>query len=374
MSDNEDAGSKTEEPTEGKLRKARDKGDVPSSREAGNLMSVFALLIIIVFLLPNLLPDLAIVLRGMLDMAGQIEIGEDTQGLADLGKATGDLTRSVAKVMGPVVLVMVLAALFGVLIQGETVVALDRIQPKLSKISPMQGFKRLFSVDALVEFLKNVTKVLVVGGMATVVTYEAVTEVWQSPDGLPETFLIGLRDVVMRLLIATTVFVAVVAVADILWKRAQWIKKQRMTMRELRDEFKDTEGDPHIKARRSAIRRKRARQRLSVAVPTATVVLTNPTHYAVALKYVPGLDQAPICVAKGTELMAAQIRKLARENDVAIVENRPLARALHAMVEVDEQIPVEHWQAVAEVIGYVMDLRRNIRRNPPAGSQLRDQD
>lgn len=374
MSDNDEDGSKTEEPTERKLRKARDKGDVPASRETGNMMSVFALLVITIFLLPNLLPDLAGVLRGLLEMAGQIEIGEDTQGLADLGEATGELTRSLAKVMAPVVLVMVLAAIFGVLIQGETVVALDRIQPKLSKISPLAGFKRLFSVDAFVEFLKNVAKVLVVGTMTMVITYEAVTEVWQTPDALPETFLAGVRDVVMRLLIATTVFVAVVAVADILWKRAQWIKKQRMTMRELRDEFKDSEGDPHIKAKRGEIRRKRARQRLSVAVPTATLVLTNPTHYAVALKYVPGVDQAPVCVAKGTELMAAQIRRLARENDVAIVENRALARALHAMVEVDDEIPTEHWQAVAEIIGYVMDLRRNIRRTPPTGSQLRDFD
>ncbi len=374
MSENDEDGSKTEEPTERKLRKARDKGDVPASRETGNMMSVFSLLVITIFLLPHLLPDLAGVLRGLLEMAGQIDIGEDTQGLADIGEATGTLTRALAKVMAPVVLVMVLAAIFGVLVQGETVVAVERIKPQLSKISPLKGLKRLFSVDALVEFLKNVTKVLVVGAMATVITYEAVTDVWQTPDALPETFLTGARDVVMRLLIATTIFVAVVAVADIIWKRAQWIKKQRMTLRELRDEFKDSEGDPHIKAKRGAIRRKRARQRLSVAVPSATLVLTNPTHYAVALKYVQGVDQAPVCVAKGTELMAAQIRKLARENDVAIVENRALARALHAMVEVDDQIPVEHWQAVAEIIGYVMDLRRNIHRAPPAGSQLRDPD
>ena len=370
----EDDSSKTEEPTERKLSKAREKGDVPSSRETGNLMCVFSLLTITVFLLPQVMPDLAGVLRGLFQMAGQIEIGEDATGLADLGEVSGQLTRGVAATLGPVVLVMVLAALFGVMIQGETAVALERIKPEVSKISPIAGFKRLFSPDALVEFLKNVAKVLVVGAITLFIANEAVTAIWQVPDALPEAFLGNVRQIVIRLMMITIVFLAVLAVADILWKRAQWLKKQRMSIRELRDEFKDSEGDPHIKAKRGEIRRKRARQRIAVTVPTATLVLTNPTHYAVALKYVPGVDRAPVCVAKGTGLMAAQIRRIARENDVAIVENRPLARALHAIVEVDSAIPVEHWQAVAEIIGYVMDLRRNIRRKPPAGSQLRDLD
>lgn len=373
MSD-EDQSNKTEEPTERKLRKARDKGDVPSSRETGNLMSVFSLLMITVFLLPQLLPEFAGVLRGLFQMAGQIEIGEDATGLADLGAVMGRLSGGLAIVLGPVVLVMVLAALFGVLIQGETVVALERIKPKPSKISPIAGLKRLFSADTLVEFLKNVAKVLVVGAIAISVAHEAVTAVWQMPSAVPEAFLNYVKQGVMRLLIATTLFLAVIAVIDILWKRAQWIKKQRMSMKDLRDEHKDSEGDPHIKAKRGEIRRKRARQRMTVAVPTATLVLTNPTHYAVALKYVPGVDQAPVCVAKGTGLVAAQIRRIARENEVAIVENRPLARTLHALVEVDDTIPVEHWQAVAEIIGYISDLRRNIRRKPPSGSQLRDID
>lgn len=368
----EDASSKTEEPTESKLRKAREKGDVPASRETGNLMSVFALMVITVFLLPSVLPNLAGVLKGLLEMAGQIEIGEDVAGLADLGEIAGRLSRGIAGVLVPVVVVMVLAALFGVLIQGETVVALERIKPKGSKISPLQGLKRLFSMDTLVEFAKNVAKVMVVGAMAVFIAYEAVTTVWQGPNAIPEAFLPYIRQTVLRLLIAGTLFLVLIAVMDILWKRASWIKKQRMSMRELRDEHKDSEGDPHIKAKRGEIRRKQARQRIAVAVPTATLVLTNPTHFAVALKYVPGVDQAPVCVAKGTDVIAAQIRRIARENDVAIVENRALARSLHALVEVDSAIPVEHWQAVAEIIGYIMDLRRNIRRKAPKGSQLRD--
>ena len=287
--------------------------------------------------------------------------------LAALRKGHAGLRRRLPRCM-----VMVLAAVFGVLIQGETVVALERIKPKPSKISPLSGLKRLFSVDSFVEFLKNVAKVLVIGAITALIARD-VTASGNRPTRCPSVPALYPRchpapddrdDRISGL----------VAVADILWKRAQWIKKQRMSMRELRDEHKDSEGDPHIKAKRGEIRRKRARQRISVAVPTATLVLTNPTHYAVALKYVPGVDQAPICVAKGTGLMAAQIRRIARDNDVAIVENRPLARTLHALVEVDSAIPVEHWRAVAEIIGYIMDLRRNIRRKPPTGSQLRDVD
>jgi flagellar biosynthetic protein FlhB len=188
------------------------------------------------------------------------------------------------------------------------------------------------------------------------------------PEDLPDYT----RRAVGLVLIAATVFLVPVAIIDILWKRSQWMKKQRMSMRELRDEHKDSEGDPQIKARRADIRRQRARQRIAASVPTASVILTNPTHYAVALRYQQGVDTAPVCVAKGVDLMAQQIRLLARENDIPIVENRPLARALHDSVEVDAQVPTEHWQAVAEIIGYVMDLRRNLRRKPPEGSQLRD--
>ncbi|WP_212522779.1 flagellar biosynthesis protein FlhB [Actibacterium sp. MT2.3-13A] len=371
MSENEDKSSKTEEPSERKLRKAREKGDVPSSRETGNMMSVFALFVLTLFILPQAGPQLAGALRGVFESAGQIGVGEGRQGLADLGAVVRALGRAIALALAPALLVMIVAAIFGVLIQGETVVSLDRIRPKLSKLSPLSGLKKMFSADSFVEFAKNVAKVLVVAVIAVWVARGAVTGIWQSRGFVPEELPGYLRGEVAKLLIAATVFLVPVAVIDIVWKRMQWIKKQRMSLKELRDEHKESEGDPMVRMRRAEIRRKRARQRVAQAVPTASVVLTNPTHYAVALRYQPGVDTAPVCVAKGTDLMAAQIRRLARENDIPLVENRPLARALHASVEVDDQIPVEHWQAVAEIIGYVMDLRRNIRRRPPSGSSLR---
>jgi flagellar biosynthetic protein FlhB len=369
----EDQSSKTLEPTEKKLRKAREKGDVPSSRETGNLMSVFSLFVLTVFMLPIVTPDLAAQLQQILQNAGHFTVGTDSDGLRDIGTVTSSLFSGVAAAMAPVFLVMVIAAIFGVLIQGETVVALERIKPKLSKISPIKGLKKLFSADSLVEFIKNVAKVLVVGTLAVYFGYEAVAALWIAPSFVPETLPAYVLRAVTPVLVATTAFLSAIAIADIIWKRAQWIKKQRMSQKEVRDEHKESEGDPLLKAKRAEIRRQRARQRIAEAVPTATVILTNPTHYAVALRYEQGRDEAPVCVAKGMDLLAARIREIGRENEVPIVENRPLARALHATTEVDDSIPLEHWQAVAEIIGYVMDLRRNIRRKPPAGSSLREE-
>ncbi|MGC9369194.1 MAG: flagellar biosynthesis protein FlhB [Paracoccaceae bacterium] len=374
MAEEEDKSNKTEEPSERKLRKAREQGDVPSSRETGNMMSVFSLFLLTLFLLPQAAPQLTDALRGIFGSAGQIGVGEGREGLADLGGVVRTLGRSIAIALAPAFFVMIVAAIFGVLIQGETVASLERIKPKLSKISPASGLKKMFSADTFVEFLKNVTKVLVVAAIAAWVARGAVTAIWQSRGVVPEELPGYLRREVAQVLIGATVFLVPISIIDIVWKRAQWIKKQRMSIKEVRDEHKEAEGDPQLKVRREEIRRKRARQRVAAAVPTASVVLTNPTHYAVALRYQPGVDTAPVCVAKGADLMAAQIRRLAREHEVPMVENRPLARALHATVEVDDQIPVEHWQAVAEIIGYVMDLRRNIRRKPPAGSSLRTEE
>ncbi|KAA9009952.1 EscU/YscU/HrcU family type III secretion system export apparatus switch protein [Histidinibacterium aquaticum] len=372
MADEEDKQNKTEQPTERKLKKARDQGDVPASKETGTAMTVFSLMILSAFLIPSVGVGLVGALRGMIDMAGQTDIGSGARGLSDLAAASSAMTREVGRVLAPVFIVMILGALFGVLIQGETVVSLERIKPKGSKISPVAGLKRLFSADTMVEFLKNTLKVAIVAAIGTWIARRAVSETWM---GIlpPEGLLAFIRSEVTTMLIATTVLLVPIAIGDILWKRAQWTKKQKMSHKELRDEHKESEGDPHLKNRRTDIRRERARQRIAVAVPGASVVITNPTHYAVALRYEPGRDSAPVCVAKGADHVAARIRKLARENDVPILENKPLARSLHAVAEVDEVVPVEHWQALAEIISFVMDLRRNIRRAPPAGSSLRDE-
>ncbi|MGI3170937.1 flagellar biosynthesis protein FlhB [Pseudooceanicola sp. C21-150M6] len=374
MADDEDKQNKTEEPSERKLRKAREQGDVPSSKEVGNLMSVLSLFLVAVIFLPQLGSTLAGVLRRVFENAGQVRIGQDVQGIRDLSQVTGELIGGIATVLAPVAGVMILAAIAGVLIQGEVVVAVERIRPKLDKLNPISGFKKIYSLDAMVEFLKSIAKVLVVGAISIWIAQSAVRGIWQSENVLPQAILPYVGGYASQLLIIITIILVFVAIADVFWKRAQWMKKQRMSVQEVRDEHKDMEGDPQIRAKRERERRKRSQQRIATAVPKSTVILTNPTHFAVALKYENGEDAAPVCMAKGADLMAAQIRRIAREHEIPIVENKPLARALHDVAEIDEEIPYEHWQAVAEIIGYVMDLQRNIDRDPPQGSALRRED
>ncbi|MFD1342013.1 EscU/YscU/HrcU family type III secretion system export apparatus switch protein [Litorisediminicola beolgyonensis] len=367
----EDKDNKTEEASERKLKKAREKGDVPSSKEPGNVMSIFSFFILVLFILPVAGPSLAEVLGALLAQAAHIEVSAGATGLRDLGGVVSELALPLAFLLAPALATMIAAALFGVLIQGEVVVSTERIQPKLSKISPLQGLKRIFSTDTAVEFVKNLAKVAVVAFIGAQVSVGAVTAVWQSGGLEPVSLLLYLREKIALVLILTCSFLIPLAIIDIVWKRFQWLKKQRMSIKELRDEHKDSEGDPMIRRKREELRRERARQRAATAVPKATVVLTNPTHYAVALRYEAGLDPAPVCVAKGADLMAHQIRKLAAEHDVPMIENRPLARALYDSVEIDQTIPDEHWKAVAEILRYLMDLRARIRRAPPEGSTRR---
>lgn len=374
MAEGEDKDNKTEEPTERKLRKAREKGDVPSSKEVGNVTAVLSLFAITAFVMPGVSATFAGVLRGVFETAGQVSIGEDVQGMRDIGGVSWGMLRGVGLLLAPLLALMVLGAVAGALLQGDIVVAGERIRPKLSKISPMSGFKKIYSLGAMVEFGKSMLKVLVVGGIGLWITYQGVRELWQVQGILPEMVTEFARHAASRMLMVVLSILLVIAVADVLWKRFEYRRKQRMSMQEIKDEHKDTEGDPHIRAKRMQLRRERARQRIAQAVPRATVVLTNPTHFAVALKYESGVDMAPVCVAKGADLLAARIRELARESDVPIIENKPLARALHGAAEIDKQIPIEHWEAVAAIIGYVMDMQRNIKRPLPEGSSLREED
>ncbi|MCA0994809.1 flagellar biosynthesis protein FlhB [Alloyangia pacifica] len=374
MAEDEDKDSKTEEPTERKLRQAREKGDVPSSKEVGNVTGVLSLFAVTAFVLPSVSAPLSGILRGVFETAGQVHVGEGVAGIRDLGGVTWGVLRGVGVLLAPLMALMVLGALAGAVLQGDVVVAAERIKPKLSKISPISGFKKIFSTSAMVEFLKSIVKVLVVATIGLWITYKMVREIWQAQGILPGVVTELARQAASQMLLVVLALLVVIAVADVFWKRFDHRRKQRMSLQEIKDETKDTEGDPQIRGKRAQLRRERAKQRIAQSVPRATVVLTNPTHYAVALKYESGVDMAPVCVAKGADLMAARIRQLARESEVPIIENKPLARALHDVAELDKQIPVQHWEAVAAIIGYVMDMQRNIKRPLPEGSSLREED
>lgn len=370
MAEDNDSTEKSLEPTEKRLQDARKKGDVPSSKETGNMVVVVALLAIIAFVLPFQTPRVVDALSGLIEQSPNFIVATGDPGVARLGQIMGDFFTRLAIAIAPVFGVLLLGALIGTLIQGETVIAAERIRPKFSKISPTEGIKRLFSANSFVEFLKNTTKVLVVGALAIWFTNQAVREIWETVGFLPEYLPGYLVGAAQKLLMATAIFMVPIAIADILWRRFDWRRKQRMSQKDLRDEVKESEGSPEIRNKRARRRRELSQQRTITVVPIADVILTNPTHYAIALKYDPIADVAPICIAKGADQVARRIREIAFENEIPVVENKPLTRLLYDTVEIDQPVPVEHWEIVAKIISFVFDLKNDNPHEIPEGSTL----
>jgi flagellar biosynthetic protein FlhB len=237
----------------------------------------------------------------------------------------------------------------------------SRPSPKFSKISPLAGAKRMFSKVALVNFLKGLIKLAVIGSVLTALLWPARKRLESLISADPVAIIPFVRTLSLQLFGAVVAILAIIAAADYLFQYQQWFERQKMSMREIKEEYKESEGDPKIKAKIRQLRQARMRKRMMAAVPSATVVITNPTHFAVALKWERGMN-APICVAKGMDAIALKIREVAEANEVPVVENPPLARTLHATVEIDAEVPAEHYKAVAEVISYVMRLNGAARR------------
>ncbi|MHA6690200.1 flagellar biosynthesis protein FlhB [Devosia sp. A449] len=344
--------SKTEDPSQKKLEDAHKKGDVAKSQEVTTWFMLLGSAVIFSMMAPATAANLAGSLKLLLMNADQYELGG-----AGFGAFFNGLALTLVGTILVPLAVLSTCAILANLIQHRPLLSVEPITPKLSKISPLAGAKRLFSSESLVNFGKGLAKITIVGVVVVMV-------VWPERDRLdtmmttdPMVILINFQDIGIKIFIAVLAVVTAIAAADFLYVRQKWWKKQMMTVQETRDEYKQMEGDPHIKGKLRQLRQERARQRMMSAVPDATVVITNPTHFAVALKYDKGM-KAPLCVAKGVDAVALRIRAVAEEHDVTIVENPPLARALFASVDINDSIPGEHFQAVAEVIGFVMRLKR----------------
>ncbi len=352
MSDAPEQDAKTEDPSQKKLEDAHKKGDVAKSQEVVTWFMLLGSAVIFAMLGPPAAAGLMGQLKLVIMQADQFQLGG-----AGFGAFFNNLAMAlIGTILLPLV-VLSACAILANLIQHRPLVSTEPITPKLSKISPLSGAKRLFSSDSLVNFGKGLLKIFIVGIVVIMV-------VWPERDRLdtmmtadPLVILADFQEIGIKIFIAVLAVVTVIAMADYLYVRQKWWKKQMMTVQETRDEYKQMEGDPHIKGKLRQLRSERARQRMMSAVPDATVIVTNPTHFAVALKYDRSM-KAPLCVAKGADAIALRIREIAKEHDVPIVENPPLARALFASVEVDQTIPGEHFKAVAEVIGFVMRLKQ----------------
>jgi flagellar biosynthetic protein FlhB len=351
MSEDADNEDRTEEPTQRKLEQATEKGDIPRSQEIGTFFVLCGFTMALLVGAGWSARDAALSLRAFLMNAHQVPSdGSAFANVAQQGVMTGFAA------LGLPFAFILCAALVGAMIQHKPLWTFDPLMPKFSRISPMAGAKRMFGKEAWVNFAKGLAKTGLVGAVLW-------TTLWAEHDRLegfaqmnvaavlPATLVLAIK-----LMASALALFAVIALGDFGWQRWTWYQRQKMTKQELKDEYKNSEGNPEVKAKLRQIRSERSRKRMMAAVPKATVIITNPTHYAVALQYEPGMA-APLCLAKGVDAVALKIREVAGEHSVPIVENVPLARALYATVDIDEEIPVEHYQAVAEVIGYVLRLK-----------------
>ncbi|MFA6266499.1 MAG: flagellar biosynthesis protein FlhB [Pseudolabrys sp.] len=355
MAEEPDLEDKTEDPSQKRLDDALERGNVVKSQEVNTWFIIAGATLVLLSFSSGMGEGLTTTMRGLI--ANSYAISMDGPALPRLFDKIG--VEMLAAVGIPFVLLM-LAALAGNLVQHPLVWSVDALAPKFSKISPLAGLKRLFSKQALGNLAKGIVKLIVVGTVMTML-------MWPDRDRMeglvtmdPMAILPFTTVIALKLMGAVVALLAVVAAADYFFQYRSWYGKLKMSLQELKDEVKQTQGDPHIKGRLRQLRQMRMKNRMAAAVPKASVIITNPTHYAVALQYERGME-APICVAKGVDKMALRIREIAAEHNVPIVENPPLARALHATVEVEQAVPPEHYKAVAEVIGYVMKLRRAFR-------------
>jgi flagellar biosynthetic protein FlhB len=352
VAEGDDDSDRSEEPTQKKLDDARKRGDVPKSQEVNNWFLLAAAALALAMFAPGAATTFTERFGVLLANAGTLP----TDGPALRGLAA-QIALVVAGLLALPMVMLAIAAIFGNLVQHGLIWSTDPITPKLSKISPASGFKRIFSKESLLNFLKGILKLAVVGGAVAVNVWPERLQLAHLATVAPGAMAAYLFGLVVRVFGTAVAVLAVLAGADFLLQRQSWLKRQRMSVQELREEFKQSEGDPHVKARIRRLRLERSRRRMMAEVPGATVVIANPTHYAVALKYEAGMN-APLCVAKGVDAVALRIRALAEEHRVAVVENPPLARTLYAAVELDAEVPQEHYRAVAEVIGYVMGVKR----------------
>ncbi|HTI80612.1 MAG TPA: flagellar biosynthesis protein FlhB [Acetobacteraceae bacterium] len=338
---------RTEAATPRRLQKAREEGHVAVSRELSTFAGLAAVTLVLAMAGPAAVHDLALRLSVFLSRAHE------------LGAASALRLAGVAwlRAAAPFVLAALLAGTTAVLVQTRFLLSVRSLRLDFSRVSPRAGMKRLLGPDSVVEAAKSLVKIAVLGIVLWRVILNDLPALLRSPFVEPRQILSSVAGPVLHVIVAVLVAQAAIAALDFFWVVLRHSRSLRMSRHDVMDELKETEGDPRLKARLRQIRVLRARRRMLAAVPKATVVITNPTHYAVALTYDRAKHAAPRLVAKGVDTLAARIREVAQENRVPIVANPPLARALYR-VEVDSEIPAEHFQAVAEIIAYVWRLAR----------------
>jgi flagellar biosynthetic protein FlhB len=350
----EDQDAKTEEPTHKKLADAVEKGQVINSKEVSNFIILLFLTIVTIWVIPYISSSLLFFLKSFI--AKSTIIIPDQGGLYQIFPY---IIKKILLYLSPVFLIVALAAIISSYSQsGEFIFTAHSIIPKLSKISPFQGFKRIFSFKSFVEFLKGIFKITLVGTLVILIIIADIKELTQYQELSVAGIIDQLFTMIKHILILVTIITAILAALDYAYQSYEYYKQLRMTKQEVKEEYKNTEGNPQIKQKLHQIRRERARNNLRSQVPKATVIITNPEHYAVALQYEVGSGSAPICVTKGLDLIAQIIKELGQEHEVPIIEDPPLARALHKDTNIGDEIDLAYFEPVAKIISHIMSLEK----------------
>jgi len=354
MSEAPDKESKTEEASEKRIRDAIEKGSVPFSREIVTFGSLLGILIVAATSSSGVV-RLTVALRSFfVDADGWV-----IENAADAVALLGSLGKEMAVVLLPAVLVLCAAGIAASVLQNPPRLVMSRIRPQASRISLRQGWKRIFGPQGRVEFLKAFFKLLAVGGTVVVLLRgnqaDVINAMLTEPSAVPHLLL----SVLVRLAAGVAIATFLIAIFDLAWARLFWRRELRMTRQELKEDVKEMDGDPLIRSRLRSLARDRSRRRMMAAVPRATLVIANPTHYAVALRYVREEGGAPKVVAKGRDLIALRIREIAEQHGIPVIEDKQLARSLHDKVVIDQMIPPEFYKAVAQIVYFVMTRKRN---------------
>ena len=362
MSENS-SQDKTERATPKREREAREKGQLARSRELTTAVLIAGGAAVLAGQGADMVQEAAQLMRNAFDIQAA-EIATT----ADMPRVLGHLLRSGLMVVAPILLLGFFAAIAGPLLLGGWNFSSKAMMPQFSRLNPVTGLGRIFSSRALMDLALGLAKVGVLGGITAAVLWSQRAELPRLAQMDVVTTITTLGSLVMSLLIWLSLGLAIIASLDVPWQVFRHGKEMRMTKQEVREEYKQSEGKPEVKGRIRQLQQEMARGRMMSAVPTADVIITNPTHYAVALKYAAGTMRAPRVVAKGADVIAARIRELGAEHRVPIVSAPPLARALYRSVDLEQEIPGALFQAVAQVLTYVYQLRNWRGGTPPPKS------
>jgi flagellar biosynthetic protein FlhB len=343
---------KTEQATPKRLQEMREKGQVAKSREVPSAAILIASLLIFYFLGSAMIKDFMELMEWSFANSARFELQSGNFNWMLL-----ELFRRGLKIVAPLFVALMAVGLLSNIAQVGFLFSTKAIAPKFSKLDPLKGFGRMVSKQALVELIKSLVKIAVVGCVTYFTVKDELDQIIPLMDKEIWSIMTYIGSVCFKILLRTCWVLIVLAVIDYVFQKWDFMQEAKMTKQEVKDEFKQREGDPLIKSRVRQAQREMAKRRMMEAVPNADVVITNPTHLAIALEYNTQNMSAPQLTAKGSRLMAERIKAIAQENNIPIVENKPLARALFKGVEIGQEIPAVFYKAVAEVLSYVYQLK-----------------